>query len=202
QVHAPRRSCRGPPGADREAPPADRHRQRSRHQAGPPAATLRALLASRQLDHAGPRRSRPRAGRGPTSRRAAWRHRRGGQRGRGATFTVTVPVLWRAKPAERPRPAPATDDATARLPGLKALVVDDDADTCQVIGAVLAQAGAEVRTCLSASQALIAMDSWVPDVLVSDIGMPEEDGYALIRKGRARKSGGGGRSAAVGLPAD
>jgi CheY-like chemotaxis protein len=80
-------------------------------------------------------------------------------------------------------------------------VVDDDQDTCDIVGAVLRLAGAEVRTCLSASQALRAMDAWVPDVLVSDIAMPGEDGYALIRKVRARKVEQGGDVMAVALTA-
>jgi CheY-like chemotaxis protein len=88
-----------------------------------------------------------------------------------------------------------------RFPGLKALVVDDDHDTCEMVGAVLRKAGAEVRTCLSASQALTAMDSWVPDILLSDVAMPEEDGYTLIRKVRARKTGEGRDVVAVALTA-
>ena len=77
-------------------------------------------------------------------------------------------------------------------------MVDDDKDTCEILGVVLKKAGAEVRTCLSASQALTAMDSWVPDILVSDIAMPGEDGYTLIRKVRARKTEDGGGVPAVG----
>jgi CheY-like chemotaxis protein len=118
--------------------------------------------------------------------------------GRGATFTVTLPLL----PL---RSLPADEDTAARRPatfhGLKVMVVDDDADTCEIVGVVLEQAGAEVRTCLSAGEALTAMDSWVPDLLVSDIGMPDEDGYTLIRKVRARKTEEGGDVVAVALTA-
>jgi signal transduction histidine kinase len=119
--------------------------------------------------------------------------------GRGATFTVTLPALpvrsaFLDARAETPPTLP-------RLPGLKVLVVDDDQDTCEVVGAVLAAAGAEVRTCLSASQALRAMDAWVPDLLVSDIAMPDDDGYALIRKVRSRPTAAGGRMLAVALTA-
>jgi CheY-like chemotaxis protein len=88
-----------------------------------------------------------------------------------------------------------------RFRGLRALVVDDDEDTCEIVGAVLEQAGAEVRTCLSASQALAAMDAWVPDILVSDIAMPDEDGYALIKQVRARTMEEGGGVPAVALTA-
>jgi CheY-like chemotaxis protein len=88
-----------------------------------------------------------------------------------------------------------------RFQGLKALVVDDDQDTCGLVGAVLEQAGAEVRMCLSASQALAAMDAWVPDVLISDIAMPGQDGYTLIRNIRARRMEEGGEVVAVALTA-
>jgi CheY-like chemotaxis protein len=81
------------------------------------------------------------------------------------------------------------------------LVVDDDEDTCEILGVILEQAGAEVRMCVSATQALTAMDSWVPDILVSDIAMPGEDGYTLIRKIRARKTEVGGGVPAVALSA-
>jgi CheY-like chemotaxis protein len=126
-------------------------------------------------------------------------------RGRGATFTVTLPLLPLGKSVDDLQARMAHGEAAARRPprlqGLKVLVVDDDQDTCEIIGAILERAGAEVRTCLSASQALAAVDIWVPDVLVSDIGMPGEDGYALIRKIRARRTEEGGRMVAVALTA-
>jgi signal transduction histidine kinase len=118
--------------------------------------------------------------------------------GLGATLTVTLPVLSATKPIDVVAPrAPAN----RKILGLKVLVVDDEEDTCEIVGAVLQGAGAEVRTCLSATQALSAMDSWVPDILVSDIAMPGEDGYALIRKVRARRLEEGGRVPAVALSA-
>jgi signal transduction histidine kinase len=119
--------------------------------------------------------------------------------GRGATFTVTLPA-GNLEPRISIEENAATR-RTVRFRGLKVLVVDDDQDTCETVEGVLKRAGAEVRTCLSASQALTAMDSWVPDVLVSDIGMPGEDGYSLIRKVRARKTEEGGRVVAVALTA-
>jgi CheY-like chemotaxis protein len=123
--------------------------------------------------------------------------------GRGATFTVTLPALTLHNSAGDTR-APVDEMApkgNPRLQGLKVLVVDDDQDTCEIISAVLAAAGAEIRTCLSASQALTAIDAWVPDLLVSDIAMPGDDGYTLIRKIRARKTEEGGRMLAVALTA-
>jgi signal transduction histidine kinase len=125
--------------------------------------------------------------------------------GLGATFTVTLPLLSLGKSVDNLEArSPVGEEGSARSPrchGLKVLVVDDDKDTCEILGVVLKKAGAEVRTCLSARQALTAMDSWVPDILVSDIAMPGEDGYTLIRKVRARKTEDGGRVPAVALSA-
>jgi CheY-like chemotaxis protein len=81
------------------------------------------------------------------------------------------------------------------------LVVDDDADTLQVLAAMLEQCGAVVRVTGSASEALRTLEGWRPDVLVSDIGMPGEDGYDLIRKVRALPAGRGGAVPAVALTA-
>jgi len=124
--------------------------------------------------------------------------------GRGATFTVTLPALAVHPTAHDPFhdiDEAASPQRAPTLQGLKVLVVDDDQDTCEIIGAVLAAAGAEIRTCLSASQALAAIDARVPDLLVSDIAMPGDDGYTLIRKIRARKTEEGGRMPAVALTA-
>jgi CheY-like chemotaxis protein len=123
---------------------------------------------------------------------------------RGATFTVTLPALVARESHGNPHPQAdesAASHATPRLKGLKVLVVDDDQDTCETIGAVLASAGAEIRTCFSANQALSAIDAWVPDLLVSDIAMPGDDGYTLIRKIRTRTTEAGGRMLAVALTA-
>jgi CheY-like chemotaxis protein len=124
--------------------------------------------------------------------------------GHGASLTVTLPALAPHAPASNPRRG--VDEAASprwapRLEGLKVLVVDDDQDTCETVGAALAAAGAEIRTCLSPSQALAAIDAGVPDLLVSDIAMPGDDGYSLIRKIRARKAEEGGRMPAVALTA-
>ena len=81
------------------------------------------------------------------------------------------------------------------------MVVDDDLDTCDTIGAVLEAAGADVRTCASADQALGVMDTWIPDILVSDLAMPGDDGFALIRAIRGRRAEDGGRMIAVALTA-
>jgi CheY-like chemotaxis protein/anti-sigma regulatory factor (Ser/Thr protein kinase) len=123
--------------------------------------------------------------------------------GRGAIFTVTFPAL--ADVTARPSDAAVSDERVGshagRLRGLKMLVVDDDRDTCDTIGTVLEAEGAEVRTCLSASEALELLDDWVPDVMMSDIAMPGEDGYTLLRKIRSRTADAGGRMLAVALTA-
>ncbi len=123
--------------------------------------------------------------------------------GRGAIFTVTLPALAGTDAPSAGRRSPEDRGATAlaRLHGVRMLVVDDDSDTCDTIGTVLEAEGAEVRTCLSSAAALELLDAWVPDVLVSDIAMPGEDGYVLMRKIRARKAEAGGGMLAVALTA-
>jgi len=79
--------------------------------------------------------------------------------------------------------------------------VDDEADARELVAMVLAQGGAEVRTSVSVTEALAACDEWRPDILISDIGMPGEDGYMLIKKLRARESESGGHIPAIALTA-
>ena len=111
--------------------------------------------------------------------------------GLGATFVVTLPLTVPAgAPGAGPRErssagSPDQPAAAARLDGVRVLVVDDDRDAADLAVAILVQAGAVVRTCASAPEALRALPEWTPDVLVSDIEMPGEDGYALIRWIRA-----------------
>lgn len=90
---------------------------------------------------------------------------------------------------------------TPRLDGLRVLVVDDECDAVEMLTRVLAGYGAEVRSSTSVAEALDTLQEWVPDVLVSDIGMPEQDGYTLIRKVRALEAEKGGRIPAVALTA-
>jgi CheY-like chemotaxis protein len=70
------------------------------------------------------------------------------------------------------------------LAGARILVVDDAPDTRDVLEVLLTQSGAEVRAVGSAAEALAEVEAWRPDIIVSDIGMPDEDGYELIRKVR------------------
>ncbi|HKR14087.1 MAG TPA: ATP-binding protein [Pyrinomonadaceae bacterium] len=111
--------------------------------------------------------------------------------GQGATFTVMLPISpiyqvdasgGRVHPAARDL-LPA-DDCSDRLDGLSFLVVDDEPDTRDLLKKGLEYCGAKVRLAASASEALTALDASIPDVLISDIGMPEVDGYDLIRRVR------------------
>jgi CheY-like chemotaxis protein/two-component sensor histidine kinase len=108
--------------------------------------------------------------------------------GKGAAFTVTLPLINGGREqGEVERAQKVQGDAGpvphySALEGLRVLVVDDELDTRDLIAAVLARGGAEVQTAATSSEALEVLERWVPDVLISDIGMPGEDGYALIKK--------------------
>jgi CheY-like chemotaxis protein len=133
-------------------------------------------------------------------------HAESGGEGQGATFTVNLPLMaisLRAKDTERVHPTAesgAVLTCPPELAGLKVLLVDDETDTLDLLTVMLAQCGAEVRACASSPEALAAL-SWKPDVLVSDIGMPVEDGYALIRQIRTREANHQGRLPAIALTA-
>ncbi|HYD49920.1 MAG TPA: response regulator, partial [Terriglobales bacterium] len=81
--------------------------------------------------------------------------------------------------------AAAVKHRSSRLRGIKAMVVDDELDAREAIAAVLEQSGAEVRLCASVRQALSELEVWTPEVIVTDIGMPELDGFALVRAVRS-----------------
>ncbi|HZF41723.1 MAG TPA: CHASE3 domain-containing protein [Blastocatellia bacterium] len=127
--------------------------------------------------------------------------------GQGATFTVTLPVkAVRGATSEIGRAAPGVENAGSlsdaiTLDGLRVMIVDDEAETRDLLTAMLTQCGAEVRACASAAEALEEIKQWRPIVLVSDIGMPDEDGYALIGKLRALGPERGGDIPAVALTA-
>ena len=128
--------------------------------------------------------------------------------GQGSTFTIRLPlvsVYQKDDSAERVHPAARRInpllECPERLDNLKVLVVDDEADTRDVLRAMLGQCGAEVITADSTAAALSLLEQVKPDVLVSDIGMPVEDGYELIRKVRALSPERGGGIPAVALTA-
>jgi two-component system CheB/CheR fusion protein len=125
--------------------------------------------------------------------------------GQGATFTVTLPVTDEHPVAEAEAAEIAARAlASGRLPrlnGLRVLLVDDEADARELARAILGQCGAEVTVAATARAALEALDHAAFDVLVSDIAMPGDDGYDLIRHVRARDAGHGGRIPALALTA-
>ena len=111
--------------------------------------------------------------------------------GQGAVFTVNLPLAILTRPAlETDRRYPGVpaesplEDGYASLAGLRILVVDDDPDSNEAVRTLFASCGAEVRVGASTAQALDILSRWKADVLVSDVEMPDEDGYALIRKVR------------------
>ncbi|HJP90427.1 MAG TPA: chemotaxis protein CheB [Pyrinomonadaceae bacterium] len=147
--------------------------------------------------------------------------------GQGATFTVTLPIMaitekprGRAASAESPRgsvalpdenekrtPSEQTEHGAAHaidlpsdlLNGVRVLAVDDQPDTLELIIVALKKYGAEVKACSDAHIALEAVKQWKPDIIVSDIGMPNEDGYQLIQKIRALPAKRGGKIPAIAL---
>ena len=108
--------------------------------------------------------------------------------GDGSTFTVLLPLLAEATRAEGGAPSLPGDEPeepALLLEGIKVLIVDDEDDSYDVLSMVLEESGARVVAVSSAEEAIRALP-WVrPDVLVSDIAMPDEDGYALIRRVRS-----------------
>jgi len=126
--------------------------------------------------------------------------------GQGATFVVRLParaatesVTRSSQPSDPGRATPPPSGR--RLEGVSVLVVDDEVDARELVAEAFLQAGAEVHQAASASEALRELDAQRPSVLVSDIGMPHEDGYALLRKVRALPAERGGQIPALALTA-
>lgn len=125
--------------------------------------------------------------------------------GEGATFTVRLPLargLGLAAPTnadhtfpDEPEPCPP------ELRGLRVLLVDDQPEILELLDETLTPCGAVVQVCTTAREALAALAGWRPDLLVSDIAMPGEDGYWLIRSVRALSPEQGGATPAVALTA-
>ena len=121
--------------------------------------------------------------------------------GQGATFVVKLPLMvaeMREQPIA-PRETPPLESTA--LTGARIVVVDDEPTAVELIREVLVQAGAEVIECRSADEALQAVAQRRPGVLISDIEMPGQDGYSLIRKVRAQSPERGGKIPAVALTA-
>jgi len=123
--------------------------------------------------------------------------------GQGATFTVSLPLVGRniEMDAFSVREAQSKTVSAMALEGVRMLVVDDEADTLELLSTVFEQCRAKVTAVASVGQAIAALEQAQFDVLVSDIGMPGEDGYSLMRKVRALSPAAGGQIPAVALTA-
>jgi PAS domain S-box-containing protein len=127
----------------------------------------------------------------------------------GAIFTVRLPLVAAGATKSPPAAQAMQFSQTSRqvspqnhassLAGLRVLLVDDETDGRELVTTMLEQNGVQVKAAASADEALQTFAEWKPDILVSDIGMPEEDGYSLIRKVRAlsREQGGNVPAAAL-----
>ncbi len=129
--------------------------------------------------------------------------------GRGSTFIVSLPVSIAHLDATRngrvhPTAAadePSLEDPTIDLQGVRVLVIDDEPDARETIQQILELCHAEVWTAASAAEGFAELERRRPDILVSDIGLPGEDGYSLIRRVRALPAERGGRTPALALTA-
>ncbi|HWI18947.1 MAG TPA: response regulator, partial [Vicinamibacterales bacterium] len=124
--------------------------------------------------------------------------------GTGSTFTVRLPAA--AEPVAAAASVATVLDEGAlksivRLDGLRIVVTDDDPDALTLATAILAAAGADVRPASSVARAIELVQESVPHVLLSDLEMPGEDGYALIAKVRSLEPQGGGLIPAIALSA-
>ena len=120
---------------------------------------------------------------------------------KGATFSATFPLL-----ADRAEPMTLTHSdvnglESHSLNGLKVLLVDDEPEARQIISTVIVRTGGEVAACQSASEAMAKLMEWRPDVILSDIAMPDEDGYSFIGKVRSLPRDKGGETPAAALTA-
>jgi signal transduction histidine kinase/ActR/RegA family two-component response regulator len=120
--------------------------------------------------------------------------------GKGATFSATFPLLT-DRAASAPQGGELAAAEVRSLDGLRVLLVDDEAEAREILSTVIGRTGAEVKACISASDALSKLSEWRPDVILSDIAMPEEDGYSFIGKVRALPREKGGEIPAAALSA-
>jgi signal transduction histidine kinase len=128
--------------------------------------------------------------------------------GMGATFTVSLPLSpsTQQDAAVLPLTGAAPSGLEAALPvgnvrGLRVLLVDDDPDAREVIREFLVRGGADVVTAASAAEGFLRLDEYRPHILISDIAMPEEDGYAFVRRVRGLPREAGGALPAIALSA-
>jgi PAS domain S-box-containing protein len=128
-------------------------------------------------------------------------------RDQGATFKIRLPLASTSLESRRlESQAPQTkgrktSEECGRLDGVRVLVVEDDPDTLDMLKFIFDECGAEVITATSASEGLEALERFRPDALISDIAMPGQDGYELIRQVRSREPERGGKIPAVAITA-
>ncbi|WP_445637828.1 histidine kinase [Nostoc sp. DSM 114161] len=120
--------------------------------------------------------------------------------GRGATFIVNLPMIF-SDTVDSSKGIDIVATNTPAFDDLKILVVDDDPDSLELVSFVLEQSGATVTAVSSAKEVLEILPQWKPDLLVSDIGMPEMDGYMLLRQIRLMSPEQGGKIPAIALTA-
>ncbi|HVE59204.1 MAG TPA: ATP-binding protein [Pyrinomonadaceae bacterium] len=122
---------------------------------------------------------------------------------KGASFTIKLPVLAAPQTLSGANENPGKPDestTTNKLPaGIKVLLVEDNDDSREMLAVLFAQADLDITAVASVAEALKAIEQVKPDILISDIGMPEEDGYDLIRKVRLLSPANGGRIPAIAL---
>lgn len=121
---------------------------------------------------------------------------------KGATFSVRIPLADPRRLAGRESASRAmARSQDGALNGVRILVVDDEVDARELVGHILRRSGAQVTAVGTAREAFDLMGELRPDILISDLSMPEEDGYSLIRRIRSLQEGQGGRVPAVALTA-
>nr|MBA3503241.1 response regulator [Deltaproteobacteria bacterium] len=125
--------------------------------------------------------------------------------GLGSTFTVLLPLRVINEGDNRTHPTtgrmPSMRSLGIQLKNVKALVIDDEADARELLRSVLSEVGADVVTAACVDEGLAQAKAIKPDVIISDIGMPDRDGYELIREIRALPAGDGGKCPAIALTA-
>ncbi len=129
--------------------------------------------------------------------------------GQGATFIVNLPISPQlpatdgrvAKEAQAPGLVTPETTAAPELVGCRVMVVDDEVDTLDLLTTILSSSGADVRACRSVAEALATLAVWQPEIVVSDIAMPEQDGYRLIEEVRALDVAQGRHTPALALTA-
>ena len=121
--------------------------------------------------------------------------------GKGSIFTVTLPRITQDPALRQKGESAAKLPSGGSLPSVRVLLVEDDPDAREVTAAGLTKVGFEVHAVSGAVRALELLDVWVPDVIVSDIGMPGMDGYEFVKLLRARPAERGGKVAALALTA-